>query len=106
MVCSSPLSVALPHVLLLLLISAFLVAGQSLSVFGLHSSVTLVWSLCSPSWFVVGPVAKALLLQSYPCVATDNVMKFSEVTCLSVLTLTTWAYSACDMNTACSTCDG
>ena len=53
-----------------------------------------------------GPVAKALLLQSYPCVATDIVMKFAEVTCLSVLTPTTWAYSACDMYTACSTCDG
>ncbi len=58
-----------------------------------------------PLSFVVGPVAKALLLQSYPCVATDIVMRFADVNGLSVLTPTTWAYSVCDINSACFTRD-
>ncbi len=93
MVCSSPLSVALPHPSLLLLTSA-LFCGCSKSVclwiaFTCHFGVVSLLPLS----FVVGPVAKALLLQSYPCVGTDIVMRFADVNGLSILTPTTWAYS-------------
>ena len=83
----------------------FVCCSTSCIAFASHICLFCVWSKSVCLWIVFqchfgvvsllslmvcgGPVAKALLLQSYPCVATDIVMKFAEVTCLSVLTPTT-----------------
>ncbi len=66
---------------------------------------------CSTLWCVAGPIAEPLLrLYIYICilVATAIVMRFAHVIglrALSVLTPTTWAYSASDINNVCFTCD-